>query len=105
MEEEAIIESINQSNTQVLLVAFGSPRQECWLVNNIHRLNIDRGLAVGGLFDFASGRIPRAPEWLRKMEGEWLFRLMQEPREKWERYVLGNARFLYRTHCTQIDCE
>lgn len=97
-QEEQIISSINSSGTNVLLVAFGSPVQERWLVGNISRLEIDRGLAVGGLLDFASGRIPRAPEWLRKLEGEWLFRLMQEPKEKWERYVLGNGHFLYRAY-------
>jgi N-acetylglucosaminyldiphosphoundecaprenol N-acetyl-beta-D-mannosaminyltransferase len=55
-------------------------------------------LAVGGLFDFFSGNIPRAPLWLRKLGGEWLWRLLQEPRVKFKRYVVGNPLFLFRTY-------
>jgi lipopolysaccharide/colanic/teichoic acid biosynthesis glycosyltransferase len=51
---------------------------------------------VGGLFDFLSGRIPRAPEWLRKAGLEWTYRLYQEPGRMWRRYILGNPEFVAR---------
>ena len=53
-------------------------------------------LGVGGLFDFYSGRIPRAPLWLREIGLEWVWRLAQEPGRMWRRYLLGNPLFLYR---------
>jgi N-acetylglucosaminyldiphosphoundecaprenol N-acetyl-beta-D-mannosaminyltransferase len=53
-------------------------------------------MGVGGLFDFYSGRMPRAPVWMREMGLEWVFRLMQEPGRMWRRYVIGNPLFLYR---------
>jgi N-acetylglucosaminyldiphosphoundecaprenol N-acetyl-beta-D-mannosaminyltransferase len=53
-------------------------------------------MGVGGLFDFYSGRIARAPVWMREMGLEWVFRLMQEPGRMWRRYVIGNPLFLFR---------
>ncbi|HMZ79998.1 MAG TPA: WecB/TagA/CpsF family glycosyltransferase, partial [Acidobacteriota bacterium] len=54
------------------------------------------GMGVGGLFDFYSGRIPRAPIWMREMGLEWLYRLLQEPGRMWKRYIVGNFVFLFR---------
>jgi N-acetylglucosaminyldiphosphoundecaprenol N-acetyl-beta-D-mannosaminyltransferase len=53
-------------------------------------------MGVGGLFDFYSGRIPRAPLWLREIGGEWIYRLIQEPGRMWRRYLVGNWIFLSR---------
>ena len=53
-------------------------------------------MGVGGLFDYYSGRIPRAPQWLREMGLEWVWRLKQEPGRMWRRYVIGNPLFLFR---------
>jgi len=53
-------------------------------------------MGVGGLFDFYSGRIPRAPQWLRELSLEWTYRLCQEPSRMWKRYLLGNLVFLAR---------
>jgi len=74
----------------------GSPHQEQWLFDHKHRLNCDTALAVGGLFDFYSGDIARAPRWLRELGMEWLYRLMKEPKAKFKRYVLGNPLFIWR---------
>ena len=92
-----IIAKINKSNADILLVALGSPVQESWLLNNAEQLHCKTALAVGGLFDFYSGNIPRAPLWMRKLSLEWVFRLMQEPQKKFNRYVVGNPLFLVRT--------
>lgn len=53
-------------------------------------------LGVGGLFDYYAGRIPRAPAWMRGLGLEWVFRLIQEPRRLWRRYLVGNVVFLAR---------
>jgi N-acetylglucosaminyldiphosphoundecaprenol N-acetyl-beta-D-mannosaminyltransferase len=92
-----IIEAINKSGCDVLLVAMGSPVQEKWLLEHQDKLHCKTALAVGGLFDFYSGNISRSPMWLREIGMEWVWRLMQEPRNKFNRYVIGNPLFLYRT--------
>lgn len=95
-EEARVVERINASHTDILLVAFGVPRQEIWLAENRHRLDVGLVQGVGGLFDFYSGYIPRAPIWLREIGLEWAWRLAQEPSRMWRRYVVGNPKFLAR---------
>jgi N-acetylglucosaminyldiphosphoundecaprenol N-acetyl-beta-D-mannosaminyltransferase len=95
-EESEIITRINASGARVLLVAFGVPRQELWLADHHDALTPPVRMGVGGLFDFYSGRIPRAPLWLREIGLEWVWRLIQEPGRMWRRYLLGNPLFLYR---------
>lgn len=95
-EEARVIERINASSTDILLVAFGVPRQEIWLAENRRRLDVGLVQGVGGLFDFYSGYIPRAPIWLREIGLEWAWRLAQEPSRMWRRYVVGNPKFLAR---------
>ena len=91
-----VIEDINASGADILLVGMGTPIQETWINDNKHLLNTRIALAVGGLFDFYSGRIPRAPLFMRKAGIEWVWRLIQEPKNKFRRYVIGNPLFLYR---------
>jgi N-acetylglucosaminyldiphosphoundecaprenol N-acetyl-beta-D-mannosaminyltransferase len=59
-------------------------------------------IGVGGLFDYYSGRIPRAPRWMRQFGLEWLFRLIQEPGRLWRRYLVGNLVFLARTWLARL---
>lgn len=93
-EEDALIERINRSYAGIVLVGFGVPLQEKWIARNRHRLNAPVVMGVGGLFDYYSGRIPRAPEMVRTLKSEWIWRLAMEPRRMAKRYVLGNAVFL-----------
>lgn len=95
-EEAAMVDAINSSGARILLAAFGVPRQELWLARWRDRLVPPVCMGVGGLFDFYSGRISRAPIWMREMGLEWVFRLMQEPGRMWRRYVIGNPLFLFR---------
>jgi hypothetical protein len=95
-ESPAVLDQINQSGADILLAAFGAPRQEMWLAEQADRLAPPVRLGVGGLFDFYSGRVPRAPQWMREIGMEWLFRLTQEPGRLRRRYVIGNPLFLYR---------
>lgn len=95
-EEPALIREINKSGAQILLVAFGAPQQELWLACHQAVLSPPVRLGVGGLLDFYSGRIPRAPQWVREIGCEWAFRLYQEPGRLWRRYIIGNPLFLYR---------
>lgn len=93
---DEVIQRINDSGADVLLVGFGAPSQEFWLHRHRRQLQPSVRIGVGGLFDFYSGRIPRAPQWLRRLGLEWIWRLLQEPARMWRRYLLGNPLFLWR---------
>lgn len=93
-EEEQIISAINMAKPDVLLVAKGVPKQEKWIARNLDRLDVGVAIGVGGLFDFYSGRIKRAPVWVRELGMEWGWRLMMEPSRMFDRYVIGNPKFL-----------
>lgn len=95
-EEERVVDEINASQARILLVAMGVPQQELWLARMRSRLAPTVLMGVGGLFDFYSGRIPRAPLWVREVGMEWAWRLAQEPGRMWRRYVIGNPLFLMR---------
>lgn len=95
-EEERVVAEINASGAQILLVAMGVPQQELWLERLRPQLAPAVLMGVGGLFDFYSGRIARAPLWVREIGMEWAWRLMKEPGRMWRRYVIGNPLFLFR---------
>jgi exopolysaccharide biosynthesis WecB/TagA/CpsF family protein len=95
-EEGARLPELNASGAKMLLVAKGVPSQEHWIAANAARLTAPVILGVGALFDFYSGTIPRAPQLVRKLRIEWLYRLLHEPRRLFRRYVLGNPEFIAR---------
>ncbi len=93
-EEAEIIEQINRANPDIIWVGLGGPKQDIWMAD--HRIDLTASvlIGVGAAFDFQSGRIPRAPRWLQQLGLEWLFRLGQEPRRLWRRYLLYNLLFI-----------
>ncbi|MDI3503997.1 MAG: hypothetical protein PWP64_933 [Candidatus Cloacimonadota bacterium] len=93
-----VIKKINTAQTDILLVALGVPLQEKFITYHISELEAPLQIGVGGLFDFYSERIARAPLWMRRCNMEWVFRLIQEPRRMWKRYIIGNPLFLYRVY-------
>jgi len=93
-DEDALIEEINQSHAGIVLVGMGVPLQEKWIARNRHRLTAPVVMGVGGLFDYYSGRIPRAPQIVRNSKCEWVWRLAMEPRRMAKRYLWGNMTFL-----------
>ncbi len=78
-EEDDIVARINASQTDLLFVAWGAPRQEKWIARNLPRLRVGLAMGVGGAFDFVAGDMPRAPRWLQRRGLEWLFRLALQP--------------------------
>jgi N-acetylglucosaminyldiphosphoundecaprenol N-acetyl-beta-D-mannosaminyltransferase len=96
VESEAVVEEINASAPDILLVGFGMPLQERWLMENIDRLDVGVALTGGAVFDYASGRLRRGPRLLTDSGFEWLARLLLEPSRLWRRYLLGNPLFLLR---------
>lgn len=94
-DPDALCNHINQTNTDLLFVAMGAPRQERWIKENLDRLNVKAAIGVGGLFDFYSEQVSRAPEWLRELSLEWVWRLAAQPLDKGKRYLIGNPLFLF----------
>lgn len=94
-EDAALVDQINASGANVVWVGLGSPKQELWAVDHEYRVRAALLLPVGAAFDFYSGRVPRAPAWIRRLGLEWLFRLAMEPRRLWRRYLVTNPRFLW----------
>jgi N-acetylglucosaminyldiphosphoundecaprenol N-acetyl-beta-D-mannosaminyltransferase len=91
-----LVEMINQSRTDILLVGFGTPLQEKLIFQHRTNLKVPVIWAVGALFDFASGKTPRAPQWMLNHGLEWLYRFLIEPGRLWRRYLLGNTKFIFR---------
>ena len=92
--EQEVIAEVNSSGADLLLVALGVPEQDLWLQRVAPFLAPPVTMGVGALFDFLSHGVPRAPAVLRRAGLEWTYRLYQEPRRMWRRYLVGNLTFL-----------
>ena len=91
-----LIEMINNSKADILVVGMGVPLQEKWIRDNKSKLaNVKLFVGGGAILDFLSQRIQRAPLFMRKFGLEWVFRLYLEPNRLWKRYLLGNFLFFY----------
>lgn len=95
-ENIAVIEMINQCSPNILVVGFGMPLQERWLLENHERLNANVFLTGGAVFDYISGELRRGPHWLTNRGFEWFARLLIEPKRLWKRYLIGNPLFFWR---------
>jgi N-acetylglucosaminyldiphosphoundecaprenol N-acetyl-beta-D-mannosaminyltransferase len=91
--DPAIAEGVRAAQPDILLVAFGNPKQEKWISMYSRTLRVPVMIGVGGTLDFIAGVTRRAPVWMQKWGMEWLYRLAQEPRRLWRRYVVDMAVF------------
>jgi N-acetylglucosaminyldiphosphoundecaprenol N-acetyl-beta-D-mannosaminyltransferase len=94
-EDEQLVADINAASPEVLWVALGCPKQEAWIQEHRHRLQVAVILGVGQAFDIHAGTLKRAPRWMRDAGLEWFFRMCAEPRRLWKRYFDTNSRFLF----------
>jgi N-acetylglucosaminyldiphosphoundecaprenol N-acetyl-beta-D-mannosaminyltransferase len=94
LDHAAILEHIQAARPDILLVAFGCPKQEKWIYMNLQRLNVPVSIGVGGTFDMIAGRVRRAPVWMRRCGLEWTVRLAQEPRRLFNRYLFDLIFFV-----------
>ncbi len=95
-EDQRIREAIDAAQPDILLVGFGSPKQEKWIYEHRDVLNVPVSIGVGAAFDMAAGAVKRAPLWLQHSGFEWAFRLVQEPRRLWHRYIKRDLPYLVR---------
>ncbi len=94
-EEREAAMWINASGADIVWVGLGTPKQDYWVARFRPLLTAPVLIAVGAAFDFHTGRVRQAPRWMQRAGLEWLFRLTQDPRRLWKRYLLGNPRFVY----------
>jgi len=78
---------IRESRPDILMVAFGSPRQDLWIAEHKESLRVPVSMGVGGSYDYVVGDAVRAPRWMQKLELEWMWRLMREP-WRWRRMTV-----------------
>lgn len=93
-QEEDVVREIRESGADILLMGMPAPRKEIWSEMHRHQLDVPVVLGVGGSFDVLAGFVSRAPLAVQRAGLEWLWRLGQEPRKLWKRYLTTNTRFL-----------
>lgn len=94
-EELQVAKQIADSKADILFVAMSSPKKEIFLNTYKKEINIPFIMGVGGSFDVVAGFVKRAPMWMQKTGMEWFFRVIQEPKRMWKRYLVGNSEFIY----------
>ena len=95
-ESDAVVAEINRARPDVILVCFGMPVQERWVHDNAHKIATHVLLTGGAALDYAAGVASLTPQWMIRLELEWLYRFLREPRRLFTRYVVGNPEFLLR---------
>lgn len=93
-ETSRVLEEINASRADVLLVALGSPQKELWLAQHAAKLDVPVRQAVGGSLEILAGHRRRAPRWMQRVGLEWLYRLLQDPSHLAGRYLYTNTVFV-----------
>jgi N-acetylglucosaminyldiphosphoundecaprenol N-acetyl-beta-D-mannosaminyltransferase len=86
---------VRASGAEILFVGMGVPRQEHFIEEQWDRLGVGMAIGVGGSFDVLSGLRSRAPGWVQRIGMEWFFRLIQEPRRLFMRYLVTNSQFCW----------
>ncbi len=93
-EDDQLIAQINQAKPDIVWVGLGTPKQDLWMADHRARLTAPVLIGVGAAFNFFSGQVRQAPRWMQRNGLEWLFRLSQEPRRLWYRYLVYNPLFV-----------
>jgi len=94
-DEEAVVEDIRNSGARLLFIAITSPKKENFINKWKDRLGVSFVMGVGGTFDVVAGVVNRAPKWMQNLGLEWMYRLLQEPRRMWKRYLVTNSKFAW----------
>ncbi len=103
-EEADLLARIRDASPDLVLVGMGNPRQEEWIADRLKDVPCS-AFAVGAWFDFLTGEVSRAPDWVRTIRCEWIYRLALEPGRLWRRYIVGNPLFLSRVMLQRMRGE
>ena len=96
-EEAGVVAGVAKTKPTLLFVAMPTPRKEFLLAEHLDALGVPFVMGVGGSFDIIAGLTKRAPGWMQRAGLEWMYRLLQEPRRMFRRYLVGNIRFILIT--------
>lgn len=94
-DEPQVLARIRRARPHLILVALGAPKQELWTQRVRDEIRPAVAVCVGASLDFVAGRVARAPRWMSAAGIEWLYRLAQEPRRLWRRYLVQDPKFLW----------
>lgn len=94
-DELRICEIINELKPDVLWVGLGKPKEQNFCIRNKHRLNVPVIISCGGCYNYITGEYPRAPAWMQSIGLEWLFRMINDPRKLFLRYLITNPHAIY----------
>ena len=95
-DSKKMVDFINEQKPDLLWIGLTAPKQEKWTYQHWEELDIQCHVGtIGAVFDFYAGTIKRAPLWWQNHSLEWLYRLIQEPRRMWKRYIIGNTLFVF----------
>ncbi|AXC11268.1 N-acetylmannosaminyltransferase [Acidisarcina polymorpha] len=95
VEEDALLAAVDELRPDIIWVGISTPKQERFMHRYLHRLNTTLMFGVGAAFDYHTGRIQDAPQWIKVIGMQWLHRLVQDPRRLWKRYLRNNSSFLW----------
>ena len=97
-DEPEIVKQMHDSGSDMMFVAFSSPKKEYWVNKYLNEIGIPFVMGVGGSFDIVAGVTERAPKWFQEHDLEWFYRFIQEPKRMWKRYIIGNTKFVALTY-------
>jgi len=95
-DSESVIDKINTSGASILLVGFGVPLQEKWITENRNKLSPTLCLGIGALFDYYSGNVKRAPKIIQKIQLEWFWRMLIDPKRLVKRYLFDGSKLILK---------
>jgi N-acetylglucosaminyldiphosphoundecaprenol N-acetyl-beta-D-mannosaminyltransferase len=93
-DEDSVIAELRAARPDIVFLGFGTPAKEYFMHRRYRDVGAPFVMGVGGSFDVYAGLVRRAPRWVQRAGLEWAFRLAQEPRRMWKRYLVGNSRFI-----------
>jgi N-acetylglucosaminyldiphosphoundecaprenol N-acetyl-beta-D-mannosaminyltransferase len=93
-EDLAVLERVRAAKPDIVFVALGAPKQELWIARAMDEIKPAVAIGVGASLDFISGQLSRAPRWMSNAGLEWAYRLSQDPKRLWKRYLVRGPRFL-----------
>ena len=93
-EDREVVENINRAKPDFLWIGLGAPKQELWMA--VHQGKVESFMVgVGAGFDYYAGNIERAPHWMQKINMEWFYRLIQDPKRLFSRYMKTNSKYIW----------
>lgn len=92
-ENEKIEALIRAAQPDILFVGLGAPKQEKWIYRHLHKMQVPVNIGIGASFEYVAGQTARAPRWMQRAGLEWLYRIAENPRRYWKRYIVDDLVF------------